>query len=406
MSLPLSFFIFHSSGECIYRVNLGGGELDISIFAGFSSSVSTFSSLLHRSSNTNPAATMPLLSGTPKRKTTHVINGPDAFCYRDTESFTLAIHAPTDTGKEVISDMLELIENMFSFLMGDPSTWARDTMATGGFPDIIEKVLAGNETAPETDPQLWDVLPLPRSVRFMPGSRLLYQQLDRILAILEEDAHTSGGMIMIGSSVLFSRLNHKNTYLVSRLVNLRPLRDATFRIVPIFSEGAWKKLVMMAAKPYLLAVMVSSRATFASTRSICVRCGESLRASDAVHLPVEESPVPIRNFAGLAVVSFLYHHIPTGFTLSPSLRSGPPQLKQKSMSTFQWFYSRTRDAVASSELREIQYAKDDFKFFYTLREEVHELYVLCNEAALGRGEDIRDIGKAIIEKAASRVPMT
>ena len=107
---------------------------------------------------------------------------------------------------------LDFIDRFFTFLLGMPSKWDRGLLSSGGFPDIIESVFSTSER----NEDLWDVLPLTRNIRWIPQNTVFYPQMDQILAKLEENEYVYGGAVLLGRSVLCSRMSKKKRLVLSR----------------------------------------------------------------------------------------------------------------------------------------------------------------------------------------------
>ena len=184
--------IFHH-GAAVYTRNLSGATLDTAIVQGFSSSLATFISYLAKTRKTHARGGV---VGARDAQNSYFRSGSDLFIYMQCGAFTLVSHSPADAGKEMVERQLLELHRALVFLFGPHGDWGDDILFDG-IDDIVDYIFHAHTQ------QLHTLVGGLRSVALPTSSR---DQLDRLLATLEERDTVFGGMLTLGSSVLHTRI--------------------------------------------------------------------------------------------------------------------------------------------------------------------------------------------------------
>ena len=377
----------------MYSRNFGAGaELDLSLVTGFSSSVSTFTSYV--SSRRAPTQLNRGHEGSKREQGGETISafsvGSQQFVYREVGAFTLVAHAPADDGEEVVRKQLQEAEALLVFFFGDSAKWKRELLGLRGVHDIVDGVFEKHSA---------ELSALVSGLRWVLLPPTVRDRLDRLLATLEENDFVHGGMLVLGSSVLHSRLPQRDSKMVLHYISSRQLGPLRLRTTPVYSEGQWKNLVLLKLRVLTLAVLVSIRVAYASVSPVLHGFEEALQDA-ALQLPVEEPPVLLRHFTGHDTIAFIYRHVRNGLAIAPPPRSGPQSEKQKTLRSFLWFFSRARDVLARSDIHELVMSRDGFRF-HAQAHESHELYVLYSDQV--KAGDVDKFSREIITNAMRKI---
>jgi hypothetical protein len=302
----------------------------------------------------------------------------------------LVAHAPSDDGDDVVRKQLQEVEALLLFLFGDCSKWKRDLLGLRGVHDIIDGVFKKHSV---------ELSALVSGIKWVLLPPTVRDQLDRLLATLEENEFVHGGMLVLGSSVLHSRLPQRDSKMVLHYISTRQLGALRLRTTPVYSEGQWKNLVLLKLRVLTLAVLVSIRVVHAKVSPVLHGFEEALQDA-ALQLPVEEPPVLLRHFTGHDTIAFIYRHVRNGLAIAPPPRAGPQSETQKTLRSFLWFFSRARDVLSTSDINELVMTRDGFRF-HAQANETHELYVLYSDQA--KPAEVDKFSREIIANARRKI---
>ena len=118
-------------------------------------------------------------------------------------------------------------------------------------------------------------------------------------------------------------------------------------------------------------------------------------------MPVEEIPANARKYANGS--SYFYAPPYSIWAHAVTMHPGPKVLKEKSLNVFKRFYCQVLDAISAYDLKDMQLVKDGFRFLYTHIDEVHTVFVLC-EDSVSEGAII-EVARRIIDTASSELPV-
>eukprot|EP00753_Platysulcus_tardus_P020316 PLAT7960.2.p1 GENE.PLAT7960.2~~PLAT7960.2.p1 ORF type:complete len:329 (+),score=170.98 PLAT7960.2:396-1382(+) len=313
-----------------------------------------------------------------------------SFVYLDHGAFTLVAHISEDEGVEMVVAQLKELRHLLQFFFGPCDRWSSDSIILDGMSDLIDHLFEKYRT---------QLASLSGGVQWVSLSLTERDQLDLLLASLEENESILGSMLILGSSVLHSRLPPRDAALILHYACARPLGHLKLRSTPVYSDGTWKHLLFARLGVYTLALASSIRMRMPDVLP-AVRSFESALHESALVLPVEAPPVLLRHFTGYDTVCFVYRHVRTGVTIAPQPRPGPVSEMKRTINTFLWFFSRARELAGRSSVTEIVLRKDGYKFHVQL-DEVHELYVLYSDHV--KAEDIDRYSQEIITNAYRKV---
>jgi hypothetical protein len=208
-------------------------------------------------------------------------------------------------------------------------------------------------------------------IHLVGGSRWVYleeevrEQLDRLLAGLEESSSLpaaaasaaakgaagndsaaaattmqdapdiTGTLLVLGGSILHSRMSTSMSRLLLHHLQCRPLGAAKLRTLPLcFEGGVWQHVLFLRMRHHVLVVSLALEGSVLSLARATAGGGQMLldfeevfvermltTASSSLHLPVEEAPVLLRHYTGHDTLAFLYHHHATGVAVAPPPRS-------------------------------------------------------------------------------------
>ncbi|KAI8925798.1 hypothetical protein BC831DRAFT_459476 [Entophlyctis helioformis] len=349
MSSFRNFYVLHRGGKTFFSKNFHGDLLDQSLVVGFSSSISSFCKTL---------------LGEEVREVTS-LNG--RIVYKEVGDFIFVAHSDLHIGSSVIQAILRDVIAMCELLFGPCQHWDQDTFDLSGAQDIISMYFG---TAAK-DPSI-AVGGLAQI--FLDSD--ISERLDKLLAFLEsqEGVCGNGTMLVLGETVLHSRMSLHDTRMVLQYHKARGLRAASVRYTPIFSSGAWHNLYAVRINSFVLFVTCFIDKPY----SLIERKVEEFQTTliqSRLEIPTEEPPILLRQFAKRETLAMLYYNIKSGATVFPALRPGPEVQQKEILDAFWGFFSDASTALRIPGVTEFSICRDSYRF-HAKAEGIHKLYVL------------------------------
>ncbi|KAI9006127.1 hypothetical protein BC832DRAFT_620970 [Gaertneriomyces semiglobifer] len=344
-----NFFVLHRTGKIYFAKNFHGEPLDQGLVVGFSSSISNFSRTL---------------LGEEIRE---VVSVKGRILYREFGDFVFVAHSDLQAGSALIQGILKDVGSMCEFLFGSPDHWDEDFFDLKGAQDIIASYFGKLTQDPGA---------VVHGVNQIFLELDICERLDKLLAFFEsqEGVCGNGTMLILGSSVLYSRLGLHETRMVLQYHKARGLGYNSVRFTPVYCHGAWQNLYLIRLQSYVLAVMAYIDRPFRALQSKV----EEFRISfiqSRLEIPSEEPPVLLRLFAKRETLAMLYHNIKSGCTIFPQLRPGPDVQQKEILTSFWGFFSEASASLRVPGVTEFSTTRDQYRF-YARSEGVHKLYIL------------------------------
>eukprot|EP00003_Mantamonas_plastica_P014185 TRINITY_DN2459_c0_g1_i3.p1 TRINITY_DN2459_c0_g1~~TRINITY_DN2459_c0_g1_i3.p1 ORF type:complete len:210 (-),score=44.56 TRINITY_DN2459_c0_g1_i3:25-654(-) len=201
-------------------------------------------------------------------------------------------------------------------------------------------------------------------------------------------------MLMLGDSVLHSRLPSIQTRMVTHYNRARPLGYLAVKSSPVFVKNRWYHLITMRVKSMILAVLTSVRAKYSDLEGYLAGF-EKLVSESGVVIPKEAPPMNLRQFAGRDTIAFVYRNMRTHTVVCPELRPGPGSERKKTLDVFSLLFSKSRMILAASGVSELTMTQKGFRFHY-FTEGLHEIYVLYTDAI--RTYEVEEMTTDIVKK--------
>lgn len=338
-------------------------------------------------------------------------------------SCTLLAQGPGDESDAYLGSMLQGVREILTAYLGQgvvtrSSALSASSAAASGADDTecsaairgLRDLITHYVQAAQTDLAL--LVGGARWVHMEEETRL---QIDRVLAQLEESAagrdgssnaaaaaagsELTGTMLVLGGSILHSRMSPLTSRLVLQHLSCRPLGPGAackLRTLPLYVGGVWQHFLMLRLRHLTLVVSAPLRSSqgscnLARLSSLLLSWEDQFMESAAASLlPTEEAPVLLRHYTGHDTIAFLYVHHATGVSVAPPPRnSGAPgssvlsaqaggvfpvssssstvsaaqkladhvnqQEVAKTMQVFHWFYARAKSVLRPHASRAAQH---------------------------------------------------
>jgi hypothetical protein len=163
-------------------------------------------------------------------------------------------------------------------------------------------------------------------------------QLDRTLANLEEVDYVLGSCIVMGKSVVHSRLEAFDTRMVLYHLSTRDMGSRKLRTIPVYSGGVWKHMVILRLRSMCVVVMTSIQCPMSRVLPLLEELEESL-AESSLQIPAEEPHVMLRHYTGHETVAFLYVEHENKMCVAPEPRPVPDVEAGKIIQSFSSLFS-------------------------------------------------------------------
>ncbi|KXS20876.1 hypothetical protein M427DRAFT_93983, partial [Gonapodya prolifera JEL478] len=333
-----SFFIIHKSGICYFSKNLQGDTLDEGLTVGFASSVSDFTQTL---------------VGEDVRE---LISTKSRFTFKEYGDFVFVAYNDLLDSSFLVQATLGDICGICEFLFGSYEFWDEDTFNLSGAQDIISFYFS---KVMEPTVAVGGVNQVHLGM-----NQQTFDRLDKLLAYFESQDGICGNgtMLVIGESVLYSRMALSETRMVMQFIRARPLDGSSVRHTPIFLNGSWHAMYTIRIQNYLLVVKARLDATFTSIQKRV----EELRASliqSRLEIPTEEPPILLRLYAKRETLAMLYHNIKTGHVIFPQLRPAPEVQQREILNSFWAFFGDASAAMRIPGMTEFSLHRDQYRFY-------------------------------------------
>eukprot|EP00741_Cyanophora_paradoxa_P013799 tig00020710_g13321.t1 len=227
------FFVLNKEGQLIHVRTYSGLELDRSLLTGFFSSIGSFTASL---------ADQTLRT---------LVLDRSKFTYIEAGDYVLVAHGAADDADAIVRLQLSSILQMLTFLVGDPQQWSPDTLTLDGLDDVIDQIVERFNH---------DIAAVAQGFPKVALDKGASDQLERLLASLEAHGDVQGAALLLGRSVLHSRLTVPDTRAVLAYATARPLGVAAARTTPVFSEGRWRHLILYRLRTASIALITGVQA--------------------------------------------------------------------------------------------------------------------------------------------------
>mmetsp|Transcript_13674 Transcript_13674/g.43707 ORF Transcript_13674/g.43707 Transcript_13674/m.43707 type:complete len:430 (+) Transcript_13674:88-1377(+) len=292
------------------------------------------------------------------------------FVAKQLASYTLILSSPRDDGLHLCARQLHEVESSLTFLLGPPNKWRRTVFSLDGFEDVFERSVLGVVSQPDL---------LVGGVSKTPVATEVTERVDLALASLENDNTTLGSLVLLGDSVLHSRVNAEETRQVANLCSLRPLKNSQkVRITPVYSEGQWKSLVVLALRWHTLCLLVTIDTALMSVLPKMTQF-EQMWEYMLSQTPIPTSVVSfsMSEVLGLDLIAFVLHDRVRCKTIAPPLRDDPSRVLHTA--TLVWFMRAAQEAFYQSKLSTVQLTKAHYKFF-AVCDDNYQVFILGGKA--------------------------
>ncbi|KAL2917294.1 hypothetical protein HK105_202958 [Polyrhizophydium stewartii] len=365
-----NFFVIHRSGKTYFAKNFRPGPdrvhlrppIAASLVVGFSSSISSFCKTL---------------LGEEVREVTS-LNG--RIVYKEVGDFIFVAHSDLRVGSSIIQSILADVVSVCEMLFGAFQHWDQDTFDLSGAQDIINMYFARATHDPS-------IAVSGLTQIFLDGD--ITERLDKLLAFLEsqEGVCGNGTMLVLGESVLHSRMPLADTRMILQFHKARSLGVSSVRFTPIFTSGAWHNLYAVRINSFVLFAMLYIDKPYSMIEKKIEEFQTTLIQS-RLEIPIEastsflqtawkEPPVLLRLYAKRETLAMLYSNIKTGATVFPALRPGPEVQQREILDAFWCFFSDASTALRTPGVTEFAMCRDAYRF-YAKSEGIHKLYVLLS----------------------------
>lgn len=307
-------------------------------------------------------------------------SGDDRYIFQPVESFVFVLNAPRSNGELSVLRQLDDLVSLCVLLFGPSEKWKTSTLRLTGIERMIDEILLRGSNP---------VADLLGGAPFVSMSSQTQEQIDQLLAMLENDSSTLGSVLLVGNSLLHSRLNIEETYQIWHLVRLQPLVYQHMRVTPVYSENQWKNLVLYRMRWHTLCVLQAIDCALVDVVPKLERFDKHLNDRMAqLHVPIADSHPHLDEFAGLQTLAVAFHSVEKGRTLVPTLREDATQTQYQEV--FLWFIQRAQAQMQELSIAQIQLCKAGYRF-YAASENGYEIYLLCgNQCSAAEVEDEAD----------------
>jgi hypothetical protein len=201
--------------------------------------------------------------------------------------------------------------------------------------------------------------------------------LDGMMATLEGNDTISGSMLVLGSSILHSRLGAFETRMLLQNLAAAPLGISKMRAAPVSLKGVWSTAVFFRLQAHTLVVLAKVQ-TSPSMLIAPLESFETTFADSTLQLPAEEPPFLLRHYAGLDTVAFTYVHTPTKICVAPPPRPGPKDAQTSAIANFSYFFGRMQTSLESSP-GECLITKNGYRFYGTITKD-YQLFAVFSDS--------------------------
>eukprot|EP01083_Nonionella_stella_P012574 35649_1 len=369
------FFILDTAGTCIFTKNYKdeGGEIDLNMIMGLSSSMSSLTSLSTAKVEKDEERTSG--HGMPKfvyDQCILVLNGKK-FLFMRISPFTLILQAEQDDSDDFMKNQMADIGELLGFYLGnltnvsDVGEDSNQTLVIEGTLDFVETLIEKHQN---------DQSFLCRGIQLVSLNESIREHLDRLLASLEGNEKIIGSALLLGNSVLHSRLPMFETRMILLHLSARPLGLTRIRIAPVYLNSKWNNMCLIKLRSNILAVLSSMNCSFSELEPYSQEFEDSLALSP-IQLPTEEPPVLLRHFTGPDTIAFIHRNRRTGYCISASPNLGLRSEKDSVMNAFSWFHSKICGMISESSIDEVLLFSEDYRFHGKI-DEKQELFCLYN----------------------------
>lgn len=157
------------------------------------------------------------------------------WCVLELGSLTLVAQGHEEESDVFLSEFLSDVADLLSFYLGEFAN-EQGTTHLSSVLDLVDGLLAQFRT---------DLGAFGRGVRWISIDRDCREQVDRMLAKLEENEEVLGSALLVGSHVLHGRLPQFDTRMIIHYLSMRPMGKKSMITLPIFSQESWKSLIVM-----------------------------------------------------------------------------------------------------------------------------------------------------------------
>ncbi|KAK5667362.1 hypothetical protein QVD99_005968 [Batrachochytrium dendrobatidis] len=344
-----NFYVLHKTGKLYFSKNFQGDVLDQGLVVGFSSSISSFCKTL---------------LGEGVREVTSLSG---RIVYKEVGDFVFVVHCNLSISSNIVQGVVSDVISICELLFGASHNWDKDTFDLFGAQDIINMYFARTTYDPSTAVGGLSQVFVDRDV---------LDRLDNLLAYLEsqEGVCSNGTMLVLGESVLHSRMSLVDTRMILQYHKARGFGPVSIRYTPVFISGAWRSLYSIRMNSFVLFVTTFIDKPYSLIEKKVYEFQTNL-IQYHLNIPTEEPPVLLRLYAKRETLAMLYNNTKTGATLFPELRPGPEVQQKEILNAFWTLFSDASNALRVSGVTEFSICKELYRF-YARCEGIHKLYVL------------------------------
>ncbi|KAI8907174.1 hypothetical protein EDD86DRAFT_208924 [Gorgonomyces haynaldii] len=349
-----NLFIVHKQGKICFSKNFAGEPLDQALLLGFSSSISNFCKQL--------------LGEDVKE-----LNADGGrIVFKNIGSFIFVCHCDLRLQSSIVQSILTDLTLLMELLFGSCEQWDGDLFDVNGAQDILLSYFKGS-----FEPSV-----LTGGVKQISLDLSISERLDKLLGSLESQDGICGNgtLLLLGNSVLHSRMSLSDTRQLLQYYKCRPLGSVITRFTPIYRNGSWSNLYIIQMHKCVLMVTSYIEKPLEQIQPAIHGFSASLMHSK-LDIPLEEPPSLLRTYAKRETLAMLYHNMRTGITVFPQLRAGPESQQRELIEIFWSLYSEVSAAMRVPGVTEFSIVKDSYRF-YCKSETVHKLYLLLGNESL------------------------